>query len=219
MLHNWNEKTEGDEEMIDGLEEIPEEIQAKVKRALENEHVDDDDWKGVSGSAGCLPTTTDAFQDAEMNRFNPDKKMQGMFVKKPAKSKKKRDVSHSRRDYQCVANSMQDDDDGRNFENGPSFDEEDEYEEGYQDRPTARGKQPAQNYDQDFGDNNYYSDDEQETVKYRPGASQPERHMARGGNRGRGSGRGQQASRRESHVPKRRMIPGAYRKALPDEAD
>ena len=48
MLHNWKEKTEGDEEMIDGLDEIPEELQEKVKRALEEEHVDDDDWKGVS---------------------------------------------------------------------------------------------------------------------------------------------------------------------------
>lgn len=51
MLHNWKEKTEGDEDLIDGLEEIPEEIQEKVKRALEHEHVDDDDWKGVSCSA------------------------------------------------------------------------------------------------------------------------------------------------------------------------
>ncbi|KAI1012767.1 hypothetical protein LB504_008480 [Fusarium proliferatum] len=121
--------------------------------------------------------------------------------------------------YEDDQGLMQDDDDGRDFENGPSFDEEDDYEEGYQDRPTARGKQPAHYYDQDFGDNKYYPDDEQETVKYGPGPSQPERHMARGGNRGRGSGRGQQASRRESHVPKRRMIPGAYRKALPEEAD
>ncbi|KAF5621674.1 AAA family ATPase [Fusarium sp. NRRL 25303] len=121
--------------------------------------------------------------------------------------------------YEDDQGLMQDDDDGRDFENGPSFDEEDDYEEGYQDRPTARGKQPAQNYDQDFGDNKYYPDDEQETFKYRPGPSQPERHMARGGNRGRGSGRGQQASRRENHAPKRRMIPGAYKKALPDEAD
>ncbi|KAK2486227.1 hypothetical protein H9L39_00154, partial [Fusarium oxysporum f. sp. albedinis] len=50
---------------------------------------------------------------------------------------------------------MHDDDDGRDFENRPSFDEEDDYDEGYQERPPARGKQPAPNYDED---NEYYPD-------------------------------------------------------------
>ncbi|KAG5765321.1 hypothetical protein H9Q72_006618 [Fusarium xylarioides] len=116
---------------------------------------------------------------------------------------------------------MQDDDDGRDFEKGPSFDEEDDYDEGYEDRPSARGKQPAQIYDEDFEDNKYYPD-EQQTTKYRPGPSQAEpreRHPARGGSRGRGSGRSQQASRRGDHVHKRRVVPGAYRKIPPDEAD
>lgn len=121
--------------------------------------------------------------------------------------------------YEDDQGLMQDDDDGRDFENGPSFDEEDDYDEGYEDRPAARGKQPAQKYDQDFGDNMYYPDDQGETAKYRPGPSQPERHKARGGNRGRGSGRSQQVSRRGDHVPKRRVMPGVYRKALPDEAE
>ncbi|KAF5966097.1 AAA family ATPase [Fusarium bulbicola] len=58
-----------------------------------------------------------------------------------------------------------DDEDGRDFENGPSFDEEDDYDEGYEERPAARGKQPAQKYDED---NEYYPDDQQETAKYRP---------------------------------------------------
>ncbi|KAF5700452.1 AAA family ATPase [Fusarium globosum] len=121
--------------------------------------------------------------------------------------------------YEDDQGLMQDDDDGRDFENGPSFDEEDDYDEGYEDRPAARGKQPAQDYDQDFGDNKYYPDDQQEAAKYRPAPSQPERRTARGGNRGRGSGRGQQASIGGDHVPKRRMMPGVYRKALPDEAE
>ncbi|KAF5706994.1 TOB3 (member of AAA-ATPase family) [Fusarium mundagurra] len=114
---------------------------------------------------------------------------------------------------------MQDDEDGRDFENGPSFDEEDDYDEGYEERPAARGKQPAQNYDEEFADNRRYPDDQQETVNYRPGPSQPERHTVRGGNRGRGSGRSQQASRRGDQVHKRRVMPGAYRKVPPDEAD
>ncbi|KLO97611.1 TOB3 (member of AAA-ATPase family) [Fusarium fujikuroi] len=114
---------------------------------------------------------------------------------------------------------MQDDDDGRDFENGPSFDEDDDYGEVHEGRPAARGKQPAQNYDQEFGDHKYYPDDQQEISKYRRRPSQPGRHTARGGNRGRGSGRGQQASTKGDHIPKRRAMPGASRKTLPDEAD
>lgn len=47
VLHNWHEKAEGDMEMIDGYDELPEDAQEKVKRALEQGHVDDEDWKGV----------------------------------------------------------------------------------------------------------------------------------------------------------------------------
>ncbi|KAF5658408.1 TOB3 (member of AAA-ATPase family) [Fusarium circinatum] len=118
--------------------------------------------------------------------------------------------------YEDDQGLMQDDDDGRDFENGPSFDEEDDYDEGYEERPAARGKQPAQKYDED---NEYYPDDQQETPKYRPGPSQSERHTARGGNRGRGAGRSQQVSRRGDHVPKRRGMPGANRRIPHDEAD
>ncbi|KAI7761763.1 hypothetical protein LZL87_004070 [Fusarium oxysporum] len=122
------------------------------------------------------------------------------------------DDYHGREDDQGL---MQDDDDGRDFENGPSFDEEDDYDEGYEERPLARGKQPAQNYDED---NEYYPNDQQQAAMYRPGPSQAkpgERYPARGGSRGRGSGRGQQTSRRGEHAPKRRVVPGAHRKVPP----
>jgi hypothetical protein len=35
--------------MLDGFVDLPEEWQQKVERALEQGHVDDDDWRGVSG--------------------------------------------------------------------------------------------------------------------------------------------------------------------------
>lgn len=35
-------------ELVDGYEELPEDQQEKVKRAIEQCHVDDDDWNGVS---------------------------------------------------------------------------------------------------------------------------------------------------------------------------
>ncbi|KAL8995297.1 MAG: hypothetical protein Q9169_004941 [Polycauliona sp. 2 TL-2023] len=37
---------EGELEMLDGYDELPTDCQEKVKRALENGHVDDEDWKG-----------------------------------------------------------------------------------------------------------------------------------------------------------------------------
>lgn len=39
-----------DMEMIDGYDELPPAAQEKVKRALEQGHVDDDDWNGVRDS-------------------------------------------------------------------------------------------------------------------------------------------------------------------------
>lgn len=35
-------------EHLDGFNELPEEFKAKVRRALDQGHVDDEDWKGVS---------------------------------------------------------------------------------------------------------------------------------------------------------------------------
>lgn len=51
VLHNWWEAAEHDFELIDGLDTMPEDAQEKVKRALEQGHVDDDDFNGV-----CLIT-------------------------------------------------------------------------------------------------------------------------------------------------------------------
>ena len=34
--------------MVDGYEELPADVQEKVKRAFEQVHVDDEDWNGVS---------------------------------------------------------------------------------------------------------------------------------------------------------------------------
>lgn len=51
VLHNWWDKADHDLELIDGYEELPAEAQEKVKRALENTHVDDEDWNGVGLSS------------------------------------------------------------------------------------------------------------------------------------------------------------------------
>ena len=47
-MRNWQESTEGDPDLIDGYDELPEDMQAKVLKALEVGHVADEDWNGVS---------------------------------------------------------------------------------------------------------------------------------------------------------------------------
>ncbi|KAI8937228.1 hypothetical protein NX059_006437 [Plenodomus lindquistii] len=46
QIENLIETCEGDTEMVDGFDELPDEYQEKIKYALENGHVHDDDWKG-----------------------------------------------------------------------------------------------------------------------------------------------------------------------------
>lgn len=53
VIHNWAETSGLDMELVDGYEDLPEEVQQKVKRALEQGHVDDEDWQGVRESRSC----------------------------------------------------------------------------------------------------------------------------------------------------------------------
>ena len=47
QIANMKEKTEDNLEYLDGYEELPEDLQEKVRRAMEQGHVDDEDWRGV----------------------------------------------------------------------------------------------------------------------------------------------------------------------------
>lgn len=57
VLANWKEASGMDPELIDGYEELPEAAQEKVKRALEQCHVDDEDWNGVSMFGTTIPVS------------------------------------------------------------------------------------------------------------------------------------------------------------------
>ena len=48
QMENLNKTIEGNLDFLDGYDEVDEESQAKVKKALEDGHVADDEWKGVS---------------------------------------------------------------------------------------------------------------------------------------------------------------------------
>jgi hypothetical protein len=57
VIENVNKLIEGDLELFDGYEDLPEEWQEKVQRALKQGHVDDEDWRGVSIHHSLLPTS------------------------------------------------------------------------------------------------------------------------------------------------------------------
>lgn len=47
VLNNWAETAEMDMERVDGYDELSDDAKQRVKRALEQKHVDDEDWNGV----------------------------------------------------------------------------------------------------------------------------------------------------------------------------
>lgn len=53
-MDQWKDLTEGDLDLVDGYDELPEELQEKVRRCIEQGHVDDEDWNGVSLKSGCF---------------------------------------------------------------------------------------------------------------------------------------------------------------------
>ncbi|KAL9585839.1 MAG: hypothetical protein Q9212_001276 [Teloschistes hypoglaucus] len=71
---------EGEIEMLDGYEELPNDLQEKVKQAFDNGHVDDEDWKG----------------DLEQNR--PGKR----GFRTPAAKKKKAEDKEDDQDQECA---------------------------------------------------------------------------------------------------------------------
>ena len=48
-----------DLDILDGYDELPTEYQDKIKYALQNGHVNDEDWKGVSLITFCLGLVAD----------------------------------------------------------------------------------------------------------------------------------------------------------------
>lgn len=48
IIENINNETDHDASQIDGMEDVGEEWAAKFQKALDEGHVPDEDWKGVS---------------------------------------------------------------------------------------------------------------------------------------------------------------------------
>ncbi|KAI9890955.1 MAG: hypothetical protein M1814_003456 [Vezdaea aestivalis] len=86
ILQNFKGKIDDDDD-IDGWDELDEETQAKIGRALEQDHIDDEDWKGVSMFIPIPRPMLTSYQDPECNRFGA----RGFRVRTP-KSKQKYEV-------------------------------------------------------------------------------------------------------------------------------
>ena len=57
QIANMKGKIEDNLEYLDGYEELPEDLQEQVRRAMEQGHVDDEDWNGVSSDHCCIAAT------------------------------------------------------------------------------------------------------------------------------------------------------------------
>lgn len=69
QVENVKKEIDGDTSLLDGVEELPEEDREKILRALDQGHVDDEDWRDASHMSVIswkLSLTT--FQDPELNR-------------------------------------------------------------------------------------------------------------------------------------------------------
>ena len=49
QISNLKDSIEGDPSQIDGYDELPEDVQEKLVRAVEQGHIDDEDWGWVVG--------------------------------------------------------------------------------------------------------------------------------------------------------------------------
>ena len=54
QVENLKVSIENNVDLFDGYDELPVELQEKMRRALEQGHVDDEDWRGVSRSVSWL---------------------------------------------------------------------------------------------------------------------------------------------------------------------
>ena len=87
------EATDNNFDYLDGYDELSDDVQETVRRAFEQGHVDDEDWKGVicpaTASQAC---SADINQDVEQNRPGA-KGFRSPAVKKKKKAAKDVEVS------------------------------------------------------------------------------------------------------------------------------
>jgi len=68
QIVNIKDAVDSDAANLDGYDELPEDLQEKIAQALEEGHVADEDWGGVSSEHSSFIAVSDSAKDVEMNR-------------------------------------------------------------------------------------------------------------------------------------------------------
>ena len=55
QIENLNKAIEGDYDYLDGYEELPEDVQERVRQAIDDGHIADEDWTGVKIACATVP--------------------------------------------------------------------------------------------------------------------------------------------------------------------
>lgn len=87
QIANLKKGINNDATELDGFEDLPEDFQEKIRNAVQEGHVADEDWGGVSHLIQNRINNANFFKDAEMNRTG----MNG--YRTPASKKAKKEVS------------------------------------------------------------------------------------------------------------------------------
>ena len=85
-----------DFDYLDGYDELPDDLQETVRKAFEQGHVDDEDWRGVPYFRIMEENlVTDVLQDVEQNRTGASRSFRSPAAKKKKKAEGEPDVSQS----------------------------------------------------------------------------------------------------------------------------
>ena len=68
QIVNVKNSIDGEPNNLDGYEDLPEDLQEKISKALEDGHVADEDWRGVRTQISVFKSATYFGKDIEMNR-------------------------------------------------------------------------------------------------------------------------------------------------------
>ncbi|KAL9096681.1 MAG: hypothetical protein Q9165_001169 [Trypethelium subeluteriae] len=92
VLENIKDTIDGDYELVDGMDELPEEMQDKIKRAIQQGHVDDEDWQHdpAMNTVGAKGFKSPATKKSKKNNDAEDDEAVEDGPKTPTKAGKKR---------------------------------------------------------------------------------------------------------------------------------
>ncbi|KAL8792461.1 MAG: hypothetical protein Q9195_004917 [Heterodermia aff. obscurata] len=96
LIANMKEVIENNFDYLDGYDELSEDVQETVRRAFEQGHVDDEDWKGV-----LCPATASSVRSADIDQDVEQNRPGAKGFRSPAVKKKKKEEAKAARDAEA----------------------------------------------------------------------------------------------------------------------